>query len=66
MALAGKSRNLLEGLVREGTFKWLVSKRNFFDEEFEEMRDSPSAGTSRRSITGIVISSEKCQLREVR
>lgn len=44
MAVQGKTRNFLEGLVREGSFKWLLGKRTYFDEEFEEIRDSPSAG----------------------
>ncbi|XP_028786985.1 uncharacterized protein LOC114742925 isoform X2 [Neltuma alba] len=44
MAFSGRTRNLLEGLVREGSFKWLLGKRSYFDDEFEEMRDSPSAG----------------------
>ncbi|KAI9080203.1 hypothetical protein K1719_037881 [Acacia pycnantha] len=41
MAVAGKTRNFLEG---PGSFKWLLGKRTYFDEEFEEIRDSPSAG----------------------
>ncbi|KAJ9187282.1 hypothetical protein P3X46_002756 [Hevea brasiliensis] len=43
MATTSKARNLFEGLVREGSFKWLLSKRSSFDEEFEEMGRSPSA-----------------------
>ncbi|XP_040999354.1 uncharacterized protein LOC121245108 [Juglans microcarpa x Juglans regia] len=43
MAVGSKTRNLLEGLVREGSFKWLLGKRSSFDEEFEEMGRSPSA-----------------------
>lgn len=43
MAVASKTRNMLEGLVREGSFKWLLGKRTSFDEEFEEMGRSPSA-----------------------
>lgn len=43
MAVGSKTRNLLEGLVREGSFNWLLGKRNSFDEEFEEMGRSPSA-----------------------
>ncbi|XXG73655.1 hypothetical protein AAC387_Pa07g2536 [Persea americana] len=37
-----KTRNILEGLVREGSFKWILSSRSSFDEEFEEMSKSPS------------------------
>ncbi|KAJ4957043.1 hypothetical protein NE237_013826 [Protea cynaroides] len=38
-----KTRNMLEDLVREGSFKWLLGNRSSFDEEFEEMGKSPSA-----------------------
>ncbi|XWS37646.1 hypothetical protein CRYUN_Cryun19dG0062900 [Craigia yunnanensis] len=44
MAVASKTRNILEALVKEGLFKWLLSKRNSFGEEFEEFERSPSAG----------------------
>ncbi|KAG5536184.1 hypothetical protein RHGRI_023840 [Rhododendron griersonianum] len=44
MAMVSKTRNMLEGLVREGSFKWLIKTRTSFNEEFEEMRSSPSAG----------------------
>ncbi|PON38364.1 hypothetical protein PanWU01x14_313010 [Parasponia andersonii] len=43
MALSSKTRNMLESLVREGSFKWLLGNRSPFDEEFEEMGRSPSA-----------------------
>lgn len=43
MAVASKTRNMLEGLVREGSFKWLIGNRTLFGEEFEEMGKSPSA-----------------------
>ncbi|XP_062117131.1 uncharacterized protein LOC133830994 isoform X1 [Humulus lupulus] len=43
MALSSKTRNMLENLVREGSFKWLLGSRSSFDEEFEEMGRSPSA-----------------------
>lgn len=43
MAVASKTRNMFEGLVREGSFKWLLGNRTSFDEEFEEMGKSPSA-----------------------
>ncbi|KAB5524383.1 hypothetical protein DKX38_022132 [Salix brachista] len=39
-----KTRSVLEGLVREGSFKWLLGKGSSFNEEFEEMESSPSAG----------------------
>ncbi|XP_027359437.1 uncharacterized protein LOC113868072 isoform X1 [Abrus precatorius] len=44
MAVGSKTRNMLEGLVKEGSFKWLLGKKSYFDEEFEEMENSPSAG----------------------
>ncbi|XP_022735896.1 uncharacterized protein LOC111289266 [Durio zibethinus] len=44
MAVASKTRNMLEALVKEGSFKWLLSKRSSFAEEFEELENSPSAG----------------------
>ncbi|GAB2292876.1 hypothetical protein Dimus_027104 [Dionaea muscipula] len=44
MALVNKTRNRLEDLVREGSFKWLVGNRNSFWEEIEEISKSPSAG----------------------
>ncbi|XP_062159213.1 uncharacterized protein LOC133866638 isoform X2 [Alnus glutinosa] len=43
MAVASKTRIMLEGLVREGSFNWLLSKRSSFNDEFEEMGRSPSA-----------------------
>ncbi|WVZ15735.1 hypothetical protein V8G54_013301 [Vigna mungo] len=44
MAVGGKTRNMFEGLVKEGSFKWLLGKKSYFDEELEEMEHSPSAG----------------------
>lgn len=43
MAVTSKTRVMLEGLVREGSFKWLIGSRTPFGEEFEEMGKSPSA-----------------------
>lgn len=42
MAVASKTRNMFEGLVRDGSFKWLLGNRTSFDEDFEEMGRSPS------------------------
>ncbi|XP_038986067.1 uncharacterized protein LOC103719567 isoform X2 [Phoenix dactylifera] len=42
MAMMSKTRNVLEGLVKDGAFKWALSRRSSFDEEFEEMGRSPS------------------------
>ncbi|KAI3463780.1 hypothetical protein Pfo_020443 [Paulownia fortunei] len=44
MAMVSKTRNMLEGLVKDGSFKWLTKKRSVFDEEIEDMGRSPSAG----------------------
>lgn len=43
MAVASKTRNMLEGLVRDSSFNWLLGNRASFQEEFEEMGRSPSA-----------------------
>uniref|UniRef100_A0A1D1Z6J6 Methionyl-tRNA formyltransferase n=1 Tax=Anthurium amnicola TaxID=1678845 RepID=A0A1D1Z6J6_9ARAE len=40
--MMGKTRNMLEELVKEGSFKWILSRRTSFEEEFEEMGRSPS------------------------
>ncbi|XP_022853340.1 uncharacterized protein LOC111374835 isoform X1 [Olea europaea var. sylvestris] len=44
MAMVNKTRNMLEGLVKEGSFKWLTKPQCPFNDEIEEMRNSPSAG----------------------
>ncbi|CAK9167831.1 unnamed protein product [Ilex paraguariensis] len=44
MAMVNKTRNMLEGLVREGPFKWLIKNQSSFDEDLEEMGRSPTAG----------------------
>ncbi|XP_047314527.1 uncharacterized protein LOC124918409 [Impatiens glandulifera] len=46
MTTVSKARNVLEGLVREGSFKWLIKNRTPFDEDFEEMGESSSSGRS--------------------
>ncbi|KAI3780187.1 hypothetical protein L2E82_10158 [Cichorium intybus] len=43
MASVSKTRNMIEGFVRDGSFKWLLKTRSPFHEEFEEMKMSPSA-----------------------
>lgn len=58
MAVVSKTRNMLEGLVREGSFKWLTKRRSSFDEEIEDMENSPSAGKNwlpELSITANVV-----------
>ncbi|KAL2465163.1 Plant protein of unknown function (DUF639) [Abeliophyllum distichum] len=44
MAMVSKTRNMLEGLVKEGSFRWLIKTQSPFNDEIEEMRNSPSAG----------------------
>ncbi|KAL1086336.1 hypothetical protein V6Z11_D08G109200 [Gossypium hirsutum] len=46
MALASRTRHMLEALVREGSLNWLLSRRSSFAEEFEELERSPSAGNN--------------------
>ncbi|XP_050122898.1 uncharacterized protein LOC126600350 isoform X4 [Malus sylvestris] len=46
MAVASKTRNMLENFVREGSFKWLLGNQSPYDEELEEMERSPSARTN--------------------
>ncbi|KAJ4945393.1 hypothetical protein NE237_016336, partial [Protea cynaroides] len=43
MAVVSKTRNMLEGLVREGSFKWFLGNQSTFEEELEEMEKSPSS-----------------------
>ncbi|URE35416.1 hypothetical protein MUK42_15977 [Musa troglodytarum] len=42
MAMMSKTRDLIEGLVREKSFKWALSRRASFEDEYEEMGRSPS------------------------
>lgn len=44
MAMVNKTRNMLEGLVKDGSLKWLTRPRSAYDEEIEEIGWSPSAG----------------------
>ncbi|XP_010534213.1 PREDICTED: uncharacterized protein LOC104809831 [Tarenaya hassleriana] len=44
--MSSKTRNMLEGLVKDSSLKWLLGKRSSFDEEIEEMGRSPSAGAN--------------------
>lgn len=44
MAASRKTRTMFEDLVKDGSLKWLLGKKSSFDEEFEEMENSPSAG----------------------
>ncbi|XP_026380648.1 uncharacterized protein LOC113275379 isoform X1 [Papaver somniferum] len=42
-AVVGRSTNMLETLVKEGAFSWILGNKNSFDEDFEEMSKSPSS-----------------------
>ncbi|KAL0290976.1 UNVERIFIED_CONTAM: hypothetical protein Sangu_2551000 [Sesamum angustifolium] len=44
MAMVSRTRDMLEGLVKDGSFKWLSKRRSAFEEEIEEMGRSPSGG----------------------
>lgn len=44
MGDASKTRNMLEGLVRDKSFRWLLGKRSSFDVDLDEIERSPSAG----------------------
>ncbi|EPS62379.1 hypothetical protein M569_12411, partial [Genlisea aurea] len=39
-----RTRDMLEGLVKDGSFKWLTKRRSVFDDDFEETGGSPSGG----------------------
>ncbi|XP_057770551.1 uncharacterized protein LOC130990348 [Salvia miltiorrhiza] len=75
MAMVSKTRNMLEGLVKEGSFKWLTKRQSVFDEDIEDMERSPSAGKNwlpELSLTANVVvrrcskilGLSLCQLRE--
>ncbi|KAJ8464153.1 hypothetical protein OPV22_026705 [Ensete ventricosum] len=40
--MMSKTRDLIEGLVRDKSFKWALSRRASFEDEYEEMGRSPS------------------------
>lgn len=44
MAMVSKTRNMLEGLVKDWSFKWLTKRWSVFNEEIEDIGRSPSAG----------------------
>ncbi|CAH2053395.1 unnamed protein product [Thlaspi arvense] len=44
--MSSKTRDMLEGFVKDTSFNWLLGKKSSFDEEIEEMGRSPSAGTN--------------------
>ncbi|XP_074559270.1 uncharacterized protein LOC141815254 isoform X2 [Curcuma longa] len=42
MAMMNRTRDLIQGIVREKSLKWVLSRRTSFEDEYEEMRRSPS------------------------
>lgn len=40
MAMVSKTRTMLEGLVKDGSFKWLTKNPSSLDEDLEEMGSS--------------------------
>lgn len=42
MAIASKTRSMIEGFVKDGSFRWLARSRDTFDEDLEEMGKSSS------------------------
>lgn len=46
MAMVSRTRDMLEGLVKESSFKWFAKRKGAFDREIEEMEGSPSAAQS--------------------
>ncbi|GAA0174629.1 hypothetical protein LIER_27978 [Lithospermum erythrorhizon] len=44
LTMVDKTRNMIENLVKDGSFKWLIKSRSAYQEELEEMARSPSVG----------------------
>uniref|UniRef100_A0A1J3DW97 Uncharacterized protein n=1 Tax=Noccaea caerulescens TaxID=107243 RepID=A0A1J3DW97_NOCCA len=44
--MSSKTRDVLEGLVKDSSLKWLLGKQSSFDDEIEEIENSPSAGAN--------------------
>ncbi|KAL1209189.1 hypothetical protein V5N11_015942 [Cardamine amara subsp. amara] len=44
--MSSKTRDVLEGLVKDSSLKWLLGKQSSFDKEIEEIENSPSAGAN--------------------
>ncbi|KAF8116649.1 hypothetical protein N665_0015s0026 [Sinapis alba] len=44
--MSSKTRDVLEGLVKDTSLKWLLGKQTSFDDEIEEIENSPSAGSN--------------------
>ncbi|CAE5959671.1 unnamed protein product [Arabidopsis arenosa] len=44
--MSSRTRDVLEGLVKDSSLKWLLGKQSSFDEEIKEIENSPSAGVN--------------------
>ncbi|AEE32355.1 unnamed protein product [Arabidopsis thaliana] len=44
--MSSRTMDVLEGLVKDSSLKWLLGKQSSFDEEIEEIENSPSAGAN--------------------
>ncbi|CAN8321063.1 unnamed protein product [Cochlearia groenlandica] len=44
--MSSKTLDVLEGLVKDTSLKWLLGKQTSFDEEIEEIENSPSSGSN--------------------
>lgn len=76
MAMVSKTRNMLEGLVRDGSFKWLSKRRSVFQDgqEIDELESSASASAGLPQLSAIanlvirrcskVLGLSLCQLRQ--
>ncbi|XP_010461747.1 PREDICTED: uncharacterized protein LOC104742432 isoform X2 [Camelina sativa] len=46
MSSSSRTMDVLEGLVKDSSLKWLLGKQSSFDEDIDEIENSPSAGAS--------------------
>ncbi|EOA38869.1 hypothetical protein CARUB_v10011234mg [Capsella rubella] len=44
--MSSRTMDVLEGLVKDSSLKWLLGKQSSFDEDIEEIENSPSAGAN--------------------
>ncbi|KAL0864619.1 hypothetical protein Bca101_043737 [Brassica carinata] len=44
--MSSKTRDVLEGLVKDTSLKWLLGKQTSFDDEIQEIENSPSSGSN--------------------
>lgn len=46
VSMTSKTRDVLEGLVKDTSLKWLLGKQTYLDDEIAEIENSPSAGSN--------------------